>query len=282
MRATVGSLGVDLPPQNPLDDAQWKADQAPGERKRERVRQLVVQSSDRQRPLDDLVQEGLVGVKRLRHQPIRGLLQQTSLGKDGEDGDRNHLAASQARVVSADHCLDPGGDPDSNGLDGSVDDGGHPVLQLRSHDHRHGRAEDTDSRSGKHPCNAEGDGNSLRKLELEGGDDGEPDIEEGNHCLLQLLWVLDSHHGDLGLVVDKLVGAHLLDVSDTILVGIHLVICKMGRSNARGFLIAGLQVVEHVGSAEDQCRLDGGHGGEVGASKEAQPHTKDDLNDVRG
>mmetsp|Transcript_27839 Transcript_27839/g.92544 ORF Transcript_27839/g.92544 Transcript_27839/m.92544 type:complete len:208 (+) Transcript_27839:112-735(+) len=200
-----GNSGVHLEADDPLDDGQREADQVPGELQGEAVCDLVVEAEGCDGVLDGLVEVALVRIEGFGREAVRKLVHPAPLRHDVEDALGNDPAAAEAGIEGADAGLDVGCEPDRNNLDSGVDDGGHPVVQVRPHDRAEQRANHAASREGEHVGDAQCDGNSLRELELQGRDDRDPDVDQGGDRLLQLHGILDRHHGDLGLVIDEVV-----------------------------------------------------------------------------
>mmetsp|Transcript_27840 Transcript_27840/g.92548 ORF Transcript_27840/g.92548 Transcript_27840/m.92548 type:complete len:234 (+) Transcript_27840:112-813(+) len=219
-----GNSGVHLEADDPLDDGQREADQVPGELQGEAVCDLVVEAEGCDGVLDGLVEVALVRIEGFGREAVRKLVHPAPLRHDVEDALGNDPAAAEAGIEGADAGLEVGREPDCNDLDGGVDDGGHPVVQVRPHDSAKQRANHAASREREHVGDTQGDGDSLRELELQGRDDGDPDVDQGGDRLLQFHGILHRHHGDLGLVIDEVVRGHVLNIHDSILVGVNLVI----------------------------------------------------------
>mmetsp|Transcript_23519 Transcript_23519/g.51586 ORF Transcript_23519/g.51586 Transcript_23519/m.51586 type:complete len:252 (+) Transcript_23519:418-1173(+) len=154
------------------------------------------------------------------------------------------------------------------------------MVKVRPHDCAEKGSHDARDRQREHVSDAECNGDGLGKLELEGRDNSDPNVAQGNHCRLELHRVFHGHHGYLGLVVDELVRAHLLGIGNAILVGVHFVIFFVRDSNAGCFVPADLEILEHVGASQIQGCFGGRDSSKVGAAKCAEAESEDYLDDV--
>mmetsp|Transcript_40632 Transcript_40632/g.117514 ORF Transcript_40632/g.117514 Transcript_40632/m.117514 type:complete len:207 (-) Transcript_40632:286-906(-) len=147
------------------------------------------------------------------------------------------------------------------------------MVEIGSHAPRQQGPRKPRRRQREHRGDAERDGDGLSELELQRGDDGQVDVRQGENRALKSVGVLDCNHRDFRLVLHQLYACHLGDAP-------LLVVGQTRRSHARALVPACLHVLPQVGASEDAGRFNGGNGGEVYATEEAQGDAEEHLHDV--
>mmetsp|Transcript_113756 Transcript_113756/g.223134 ORF Transcript_113756/g.223134 Transcript_113756/m.223134 type:complete len:305 (-) Transcript_113756:368-1282(-) len=264
-----------LEAQEILDDREREKQEVPGERQGEATGDLKVEPGRRQWICDGLVNIGCVGVIRLRHQSVRELRHKAALIQDVEECIREHLATPEAGIESTDEGLDHACDNHHDDFDARVDDGRNPVVQVLRHDVCQHRATKAVRGEGQHVADPQRDRNCLRELELERRDDSDVDVTQSDNGLLQAHRVLYRHHGDFRLVVDQIIGCHLLHVLDAVLVFVLLLVLHLCLRDEAALVPDDLQMAPHVRATQVQCGLYCCDGRVIHAAKEAEPCTED-------